>query len=289
MAQDTFFSPKPKLLLQGKEYYLDQPAIMGILNVSPDSFYDGGKYETEKTVLVQTEKLLAEGANFIDIGGVSSRPGAQKVSEEEERKRVIPFLKMILKKFPNVLISADTFRNKIANEALNEGAVMINDISGGRCEPEILKTIASFQCTAVIMHNRNNFENMHDKSFYKDIIKEAKKELAENCNEAVKSGIKSILIDPGFGFAKNTEQNFEILNKLDELSSINNPILAGISRKSMIWKTLDTTPENALNGTTALHMIALDKGAKVLRVHDVKEAKECITLFNKLKSNGKEG
>lgn len=288
MAQDTFFSPKPKLLLQGKEYNLDQPAIMGILNVGPDSFYDGGKFITEKEVLAQTEKLLTEGADFIDIGGVSSRSGAEKISSEEEQKRVIPFLKIIRKEFTNAFISVDTFRNKIAKEALDEGAVIINDISGGRWEPEILKTIASFQCTAVLMHNRSYFEKMHEKSYYKNIVKEVKKELTENIEDADKCGLKSILLDPGFGFAKNTEQNFELLTNLEELITINYPILTGISRKSMIWKTLQTNPENSLNGTTALHMIALEKGSSVLRVHDVKEAKECITLFTKLKSYGKE-
>jgi dihydropteroate synthase len=259
---------------------------MGILNVNPDSFFDGGKYLNEKEWLNQTQKMLDEGADFIDIGGISSKPGSTEITEDEELKRVLPVIKSLQKTFPEIKISIDTFRKNIAKIALNEGVSVINDISGGRWEPEIFKVVADAKSTLVMMHSRNSFSKMHEPQNYSDLISEIKSELKEQVNIAEKSNLKSLIIDPGFGFSKNIDQNFELLNKSESLQELNHPFLAGISRKSMIWKTLGTNPENALEGTIALNMVCLQKGAKILRVHDVKEAKQTITLFNKLKTHG---
>lgn len=282
MAKDTFFSKTFELLLQGRVYNLDQPSIMGILNVNPDSFFDGGKYLNEKEWLLQTEKMLVEGADFIDIGGISSRPGSLKVDENSEIERVLPVIRSLKKHFPEIRISVDTFRKNVAEMALAEGAQMINDISGGRWEPEIMEVVARFKSTFILMHSRESFEKMHAPSHYSNLKEEIKSEIKNQLMGAYKVGLKSILIDPGFGFSKNIDQNFELLNNMEYFSDLNHPILIGISRKSMIWKTLQTTPENSLNGTTALNMIGLLKGAKILRVHDVKEAKEIILLFRNL-------
>lgn len=282
MAKDTFFNKTFELLLQGRTYNLDQPRIMGILNVNSDSFFDGGKYLNEKDFLFQTEKMLIEGADFIDVGGISSRPGSIEISESEELSRVLPVIKILIKSFPGINISMDTFRKNVAGIVLQEGVSINNDISGGRWESEIFEEVSKAKSTIVIMHSRNSFSNLHDSQNYTDILLEVKDELNIQINSAIKQNLKSILIDPGFGFSKNIEQNFELLNNSHLLNDLNYPFLAGISRKSMIWKTLNTNPGNALNGTTALNMVCLQKGAKILRVHDVKEAKETITLFNKL-------
>jgi dihydropteroate synthase len=282
MAKDTFFNKTFELLLQGRTYNLDQPRIMGILNVNSDSFFDGGKYLNEKEFLLQTEKMLSEGADFIDVGGISSKPGSNLFSEKIELERILPVVKILVKQFPGIKLSVDTFRQNVAQITLSEGVSIINDISGGRWEPKILETVAKSNCTYVLMHSRNSFEKMHEKEIYIDLISAIKSEINNQINQANKFGLKSIIIDPGFGFSKNINQNFELLNNLEEFNDLNYPILAGISRKSMIWKTLNTNPENALNGTTALNMICLQKGAKILRVHDVKEAKETITLYHKM-------
>lgn len=280
MAKDTFFSKTFELLLQGRVYNLDQPRIMGILNVNPDSFFDGGKYQNEKEWLQQTEKMLSEGADFIDIGGISSRPGSQPVSENAEIERVLPVLRSLKKHFPEIHLSVDTFRKNVAEMALSEGAQLINDISGGRWEPEIMDVVARFKSTMILMHSRGSFETMHDFITYQDLTADVKSDLNTQLKVAKNKELNSIILDPGFGFSKNIEQNFELLNSLEILSDLHQPILIGISRKSMIWKTLQTTPENALTGTIALHTIGLLKGASIIRVHDVKEAKETITLLN---------
>lgn len=282
MAKDTFFNKTFELLLQGRTYNLDQPRIMGILNVNSDSFFDGGKYLNEKDFLAQTEKMLSEGADFIDVGGISSRPGSLEISEEDELLRILPVIKKLIKSFPEIKISVDTFRKNVAKIVLQEGTSIINDISGGRWEPEIFEEVFKAKSTLVIMHSRNSFSKLHNPQNYSDLISEIKIELNHQINLALKQNLKSIIIDPGFGFSKNIEQNFELINKSHLLSDLNHPFLAGISRKSMIWKTLNTNPENALNGTIALNMICLQKGAKILRVHDVKEAKETIQLFKKI-------
>ena len=255
---------------------------MGILNVTPDSFYDGGRFKSADNALKQVEKMLSEGASFIDIGAYSSRPGADHVSEEEEQQRLLQVLDPILKTFPEVLISIDTFRSKIAKTAIEAGASMINDISAGQLDDDMLQTIGELKVPYIMMHMRGTPQTMQQQTDYKDLLFEINSYFAERIRLANSYQIHDIIIDPGFGFAKTLEQNYELLSKLDLLNSIKRPILAGVSRKSMIYKLLDITQDQALNGTTSLNTIALLKGAKILRVHDVKAAFECITLTQQL-------
>ncbi len=270
---------------KGKLIDLSTPKVMGILNVTPDSFFDGGKYNNETAILNQVETMLSHGATFIDIGGYSSRPNADDVSETEELNRVIPIIKLILKDFPETLISIDTFRSHVAKKSIEAGAALINDISAGKLDNNMLTTVGKLAVPYIMMHIRGTPKTMQQHTQYNDLTKEIISYFADRIAVAHKAKINDLIIDPGFGFAKTTEQNFELLNTLELLQLIDQPILAGVSRKSMIYKTLNSTSENALNGTTALHMVALQKGAKILRVHDVKEASECITLYNQLQSN----
>ena len=262
---------------------LSTPIVMGILNITPDSFYDGGSYKNETDIISQVEKMLNEGATIIDVGAYSSRPNSPFVSKNEELQRIIPIVKLLVKSFPKIIISVDTFRSAVAEACLNEGAAIINDISGGHRDENMLKTVARFKVPYIMMHMRGDAETMQNQTDYKDLVNEMLFYFSEQIEKAKTLGICDIIIDPGFGFAKTREQNFELLNQLELLNITEAPILAGISRKSMIYKTLQTTPKNALNGTTSLHMVALHKGAKILRVHDVKEAMECVTLYNNLK------
>ena len=255
---------------------------MGILNITPDSFFDGGKYKNQKSILLQTEKMLAEGATFIDIGAYSSRPGAEPISEEEELKRILPITEILLSEFPNILLSIDTFRSGIAEKCLEAGAAIINDISAGRLDDKMLSTIAQHKVPYIMMHMKGNPETMRQKTNYKDLLGDILYYFSERIATARALGIHDIIIDPGFGFAKTLDQNYELLKKLDFFKTLNLPILAGLSRKSMIYTVLGSKAENALNGTTALNMIALSKGTNILRVHDVKEAKECILLTENL-------
>lgn len=258
---------------------------MGILNVTPDSFFDGGAYKDEKSIIDQVEKMLNDGAAFIDIGGYSSRPGADYVSEANELNRVVPIVALILKHFPETLISIDTFRSRIAEQSINAGAALINDISAGKLDSEMLTTIGKLGVPYIMMHMRGQPKTMQQHTNYKNLLKEVLSYFAERISAAHSEKINDIIIDPGFGFAKTLDQNYELLNAMELLQITEKPILAGVSRKSMIYKPLNTTAEHALNGTSALHMVALQKGASILRVHDVKEAAECVTLFNKLNSN----
>lgn len=269
---------------KGKLIDLSTPKVMGILNVTPDSFFDGGKYKDETEILNQVETMLKDGATFIDIGGYSSRPNADDVSEAEELNRVVPVVELILTHFPKTLISIDTFRSEVAKQSIEAGAALINDISAGKLDDNMLSTIGKLAVPYIMMHMKGNPKTMQQQTQYGDLTKEVMAYFAERIAVAHREKINDIIIDPGFGFAKTTAQNFELLNKLELLQLTEKPILAGISRKSMIYKTLKSNSENALNGTTALHMVALEKGAKILRVHDVKEAMECVTLYNQLKS-----
>ncbi|WP_324023363.1 dihydropteroate synthase [Maribacter sp. BPC-D8] len=266
----------------GKLLSLDQPKVTGILNVTPDSFFDGGKYKDEKSILNQVEKMLIEGASFIDIGAYSSRPGALEVDEATELKRIVPIVSLILKNFPETILSIDTFRSSIAKACIENGAAIINDISAGLQDDNMLPTVAKLYVPYIMMHMRGTPQNMQQQTDYTDILKEVLSFFSERLVAAKSLGIKDIIIDPGFGFAKNLEQNYELLNHMEVMNIIEHPLLAGISRKSMIYKTLDTTAGQALNGTTALHMVCLQKGAKILRVHDVKEAMECVKLYEQL-------
>lgn len=264
---------------------LSLPKVMGIINTTPDSFYDGGKTTNLKEILSQAEKMLLEGATFLDIGGYSSRPGADEVSENEELSRVIPAIEEILKQFPEAILSIDTFRSAIAKKAVISGAAIVNDISGGAIDGDMFNTVSTLKVPYILMHMRGTPQNMITKTDYKNVTHEVIKYFSERIAKARAAGINDIIIDPGFGFAKTREQSFELLSNLELLSHFDAPILAGISRKSMIYKTLATTPNKALNGTTTLNTVALQKGASILRVHDVKEAIECIKLLNNL--NGK--
>ncbi len=270
---------------KGELIDLSLPKVMGILNTTPDSFYDGGKHTHSDAILKQVEHMLTGGATFIDIGGYSSKPGAADVSLDEELNRVIPNIECILKEFPKAIISVDTFRSAVAKEAVNGGAALINDISAGYLDPNMLTTVAKLSVPYIMMHMRGNPKTMQTQTEYNNLVEDINFYFSERIANAHKLGIKDLIIDPGFGFAKTLHQNYELLNKLELLKFNNKPILAGVSRKSMIYKTLNTTAEHALNGTSALHMVALQKGAKILRVHDVKEAQECVTLFNMLSGN----
>jgi len=256
---------------------------MGIINVTPDSFYDGGNTTTNRTILLQAEKMLREGATFLDIGGYSSRPGANAVTEKEELNRVSHAIKAVLKEFPEAFISVDTFRSAVAREAITLGAALVNDISGGNLDPNMHNTVAELQVPYIMMHMKGTPQNMIKEAQYENLLKEILFYFSEKIANARKAGINDLIIDPGFGFAKNRAQNFELLNHLELFKTFEIPYLVGVSRKSMIYKTLQTDPENALNGSTVLNSIALLKGASMLRVHDVKEAVECVTLLQNLK------
>ena len=266
----------------GKLISLERPKIMGILNITPDSFFDGGKYKDVASVLNQVDKMLNEGATFIDVGAYSSRPGAKEVDEDTELKRITPIVSLIINKFPDVILSIDTFRSNVAKACIENGAAIVNDISAGLHDDNMLSTVAKLNVPYIMMHMRGTPKNMQQQTDYKDILKEVLFYFSERLSAAKALGVKDIIIDPGFGFAKNLEQNFELLKQMEVMSIIEHPLLAGISRKSMIYKTLDVTADQALNGTTALHMACLQKGAKILRVHDVKEAVECTKLYEQL-------
>ncbi len=267
---------------KGKLIDLNTPVVMGILNVTPDSFFDGGTYKDESSILKQVEKMLNEGATFIDIGAYSSRPGAKDISEEEELQRITPIVSLLIKNFSDILISIDTFRSKIADECLQLGASLINDISAGKLDTNMFPIIAKHKVPYIMMHMRGTPKTMQQKTDYKNLIPNILYYFSERITTARDLGINDIIIDPGFGFAKTIAQNYEILQHLNVFNTLNTPILAGLSRKSMIYKTLNTNAANALNGTTALNMIALQNSAKILRVHDVKEANECIKLYKEL-------
>lgn len=264
---------------KGKLVDLSTPKVMGILNVTPDSFYDGGRLTDEASILKQAERLLTEGATFVEVGGYSSRPGATDISEEEEMKRILPVVQSLSKYFPEAIISIDTFRSEVARHAINEGACIVNDISGGRLDSLMVETVAALGVPYILMHSRGTPQNMTQLTEYENLIKDVVDYFHQKVSNLQKAGVKDIIIDPGFGFAKNIEQNFQLLKHLGHFQILGKPLLVGLSRKSMIWKTLKANPENALNGTTALNTIALLKGASILRVHDVKEAVETIKLI----------
>ncbi|WP_299440182.1 dihydropteroate synthase [uncultured Aquimarina sp.] len=260
---------------------LSSPKVMGILNLTPDSFYDGGKYKDELQIVYQVEKMLQEGATFIDLGGYSSRPGADHISSNEEEKRILPVITLILSKFPDVVLSIDTFRSKIAKQCIDAGAAIINDISAGNLDHNMIKTVGQLNVPYIMMHMKGTPQTMKSLNQYSDLIKDIQFYFSQKVAEARREGINDIIIDPGFGFTKNIEQNFELLKRLELLQLHGLPILTGISRKSMIYKSLNIDPSESLNGTTSLNTIALLKGASILRVHDVKEAMECITLVGR--------
>lgn len=281
-SQSNFFSTNKTLNLRGRIMDLHTPRVMGILNITPDSFYDGGRYETKTSLLNRVEQMLREGASLIDLGGYSTRPGAKDISTDEELKRVVPAIKDVVKSFPEALISIDTFRSEVAQAAVHEGACMINDVTGGSADPKMYQTVANLSVPYIVMHMRGTPQTMTSLTEYENLLKELTDYFHERIARLESLGVKDILIDPGIGFAKTPSQNFQLLNQLHYFSITQRPILIGVSRKSTIWKTLSITPEEALNGTTALNTIALLKGASLLRVHDVKEAVEVVKLVSQL-------
>ena len=264
----------------GKLIDLSTPKVMGILNITPDSFFDGGMYKDQSNIVNQVQKMLDEGATFIDVGAYSSKPNANEVSLDEELSRILPIIMLLIKQFPDIIISVDTFRAEVAKQCIEKGAALVNDISAGHLDENMLETVAKLNVPYIMMHMRGNPKTMQQQTNYDNILKEVLFYFSERITTARALGIKDIIIDPGFGFAKTLEQNFELLNVLEGFKITNLPLLTGLSRKSMIYKTLETSSAEALNGTTALNMIALQKGASILRVHDVKEAMECIKITN---------
>jgi dihydropteroate synthase len=261
---------------------LSSPKVMGILNVTPDSFFDGGRFISEKLVLQRVEKMLEEGATFIDVGGYSSKPDATFVTSQEEKARVLPIITAIVQHFPEAIVSIDTFRSDVAQLCLDQGAALVNDIAAGMLDPLMLKIVANYKVPYIMMHMKGTPQNMTTLTTYEDVTKEVLHYFSERVAVARSLGISDIIVDPGFGFAKTIDQNYELLSHLDHFRILDLPVLAGVSRKSMIYKTLGVSPDEALNGTTVLHTIALQKGAAILRVHDVKETVEVIKLCQKI-------
>ena len=263
----------------GRLLSFSKPIVMGILNVTPDSFFDGKKNKTVDEILSQTEKMIQEGATIIDIGGMSSKPGAQEISVQEEMDRVLPVLQILKKNFSEIFISIDTTKSEIALESIKNGADIINDISAGLWDNNMLNIIAENNIPYIAMHIQGKPENMQDKPMYHNVCLEIYDFFIEKIEECKQKNIHDFILDVGFGFGKSVIHNFELLKNLSLFKNLQKPILVGISRKSMICKPLKVNPANALNGTTALHMLALQNGANILRVHDVKEAIECIKLY----------
>ena len=274
----------------GKLIDLKIPRIMGIINVTPDSFYTGSRYFDDKSILEAASRMLDEGADFIDVGGYSSRPGAEDITPEEEKSRVLRAIKLITREIPEAIVSVDTFRAEIAYEAVMEcGAKIINDISGGEADKEMFNVVAELNVPYILMHMQGTPRTMQINPVYNDVVADILMWFGERIFKLRTMGVKDIILDPGFGFGKTVEHNYELLRRLGEFKIAGLPIMAGLSRKSMIWKTLDVKPEDALNGTTALNMAALMNGADILRVHDVKEAVQVRTLYLKLRLINKEG
>ena len=271
--------------IKGNLLDLNKPKIMGILNVTPDSFFDGGLYNTEKKVDIQVTKMIEDGMDILDVGGYSSRPGAKEISIDEEIDRVIPVVKFIRKTYPELILSVDTFRSEVARDCLDLGIDIINDISAGCIDKNILDVVAEYNCPYIMMHMKGTPQTMQVNPEYENLIKELLIYFAKRIYLAREKGIIDIIVDPGFGFGKTLDHNYTIMKKIENFKLLDLPILVGISRKSFITKQLDIDKKDSLNGTTALNMYFLEKNINILRVHDVKEAKECIMLHEKIKSS----
>ncbi|MDG4945911.1 dihydropteroate synthase [Weeksellaceae bacterium KMM 9713] len=269
---------------KGKLLDLSSPKVMGILNLTPDSFFDGGKHQNEDNILKTVKQMLEDGLDILDIGGQTTKPGSEVISADEELQRVEPVLDLILKNFPELIISLDTFYSKVAQHGVEMGAAIINDISVGRIDDELFKTVAELKVPYILMHMQGMPKDMQAEPHYDNIIQEVNLFFAEKIKTLKELHINDIILDPGYGFGKTLEHNFQLLRNQELLGFNDYPILAGVSRKSMICKTLGVNPKDALNGTTAVNMLALQHGAKILRVHDVKEAKECIKIFDSYQS-----
>ena len=281
-AKDTFFSRKSTINCRGELLDLSMPKVMGILNITPDSFFDGGKYFSEKDLLLQVEEMITAGCDIFDVGAYSSRPGADKVSESEEMNRLSVALRVIRKEFLNIIISVDTFRSEIAKNVVNDFDVdIINDISAGELDAKMFNTIAEIKVPYIMMHMQGTPDNMQNNPHYENVVKDIMMFFSKKNDELKKVGVNDVIIDPGFGFGKTVDHNYQLLKYLDDFKIFELPILVGVSRKSMICKVLNVKPSEALNGTSVLHTLAILGGANILRVHDVKEAKEAIQLASK--------
>ncbi|WP_425390167.1 dihydropteroate synthase [Ekhidna sp.] len=275
-------SPKHTINIRGEIIDLSTPKVMGIINLTPDSFFKGSRKVDSDEILRTTEKMLEEGANFLDVGGYSSRPDAEDVSIEEELERVVDPIKAIIDRFPEAIISIDTFRSEVARQAVSAGASLVNDISAGHLDDKMLSSVAEMGVPYIAMHMRGTPQTMKKLTNYSDLLNEVMKYFSSVISDCNQLGIKDVIIDPGFGFAKTAEQSFDLLNKLNHFHHLDRPLLVGVSRKSMIYRTLNSTAEEALNGTSVLNTVALLKGAQILRVHDVREAVEAVKLVSKL-------
>lgn len=267
---------------KGKLLHADKPLVMGILNLTTDSFYDGGKYFQEKAVLLRVEQMLQHGADIIDIGGMSTRQNAEIIDEVEELDRVIEPIRKIRAHFPEAILSIDTFRSRVADEAIRHGVSIVNDISGGTEDEAIFAVAAKYGCPYILMHRKGNMETMHKDTFYDDLLEDMLVYFTRQITKATEAGIQDVIIDVGFGFSKTIQQNYSILKHLSVFQQLDKPILAGLSRKSMLYKLLNTTPDHALNATSIVNTIALQNGAGILRVHDVKEAVECVKIYKQV-------
>lgn len=286
---ESMFPEKPRYINTGGRLLdLEIPRVMGILNITPDSFYKGSRYNTDEEILKAATSMLEEGADILDVGGYSSRPGADDITAEEEGSRVLKAIKLINKEHPDAIISVDTFRADIARQAVEEyGAHMINDISGGDADSNMFKIVGKLNVPYILMHMKGEPQTMHHNPVYDDIVADIQRWFGERIYKLQNAGMKDILIDPGFGFGKTIDHNYEMLSRLGDFSITGLPVVVGISRKSMIWRTLNISADEALNGTTALNAVALMNGADILRVHDVKEAVQTIQLIKKLKREPK--
>jgi len=264
---------------------LTTPKVMAIVNATPDSFFEQSRVKSIDQFKKKIDQMITEGADIIDIGAYSSRPNAEHISEEQELNRLLPLIDFIRTYFPDVLVSVDTYRAEVAKEVLERGVHMINDISGGQLDEQLLRVVARYRVPYILMHMRGTPQTMMKNTTYDHLSSDLIHYFTTNISKAKQAGIIDIIIDPGFGFSKTLEQNYQLLNQVEQLNALDTPMLIGVSRKSMIYKALDITPNEALNGTTALHMIALSKGAQLLRVHDVKPAVECIKLYQLLKNS----
>ncbi len=284
IGKDTFFSKKRTLNLGGRLFHLEQPLVMGVLNLTPDSFYPGSRTGSTAEAMERVKQMVAEGADLVDVGAFSSRPGADMLGEKEEAARLFPVLGAIRKSFPDLVLSVDTFRSGIASEAIrNHGVQIVNDISGGEGDPGMFGLIAKEGIPYIMMHMKGTPQTMQQQAVYDDMMGEITAWFAERIQRLRALGVKDLVLDPGFGFAKTVDQNYTLLHRLDELAVFELPLLVGISRKSMIYRFLNNTPEEALNGSTVLHTLSLLQGADILRVHDVKEAREVVALVGRFR------
>lgn len=268
---------------KGKLLVIDKPLVMGIINVTPDSFYEGSRQQDVNTILAQATKMINEGADIIDLGGQSTRPGSERISIKEELQRVLPAIEIILKHFPETIISIDTYQSAVAKETVQAGAAIINDISAGNLDNDMIATVAKMQVPYICMHMKGVPQDMQQQPTYENVTREVLDFFIQKTDECLRAGIHDVIVDPGFGFGKTISHNFTLLKELPAFRMLDKPIMAGLSRKSTIYKTLGVTAEEALNGTTVLNTLAVQNGANILRVHDVKEAKQVVTLLSRFK------